>query len=129
LGDNLVCAHAGDETRRIANTSFFISISRGPCAVRPIEPDQSKEVHKAARQSSAEYLVEKFFDQQICSPLRDGRQRNNPHERSLCGKRSADVRTQNALNREIDDAKDNPDNSRFGLAHRFGGAGRHGCGA
>jgi hypothetical protein len=36
--------------------------------------------------------------------------------------------TQNALDREIYDAKDNPDNSRLGLAHRFSGAARHGCG-
>ena len=36
--------------------------------------------------------------------------------------------TQNALDREIYDAKDNPDDSRLGLAHRFGGAARHGCG-
>jgi hypothetical protein len=28
LGSNLVCAHAGDEIRRIANTSFFIGFSR-----------------------------------------------------------------------------------------------------
>ena len=33
LGDNFVCAHAGDEIRRIKNTSFFIGLSRKTSAV------------------------------------------------------------------------------------------------
>lgn len=36
LGTNLVCAHAGDEIRRIANTSFFIGFSRETCAIYPL---------------------------------------------------------------------------------------------
>jgi hypothetical protein len=35
LGDNLVCAHAGDEIRRIAKTSFFIGLSRKMYAIQP----------------------------------------------------------------------------------------------
>src|SRR5216683_2257679 len=46
LGSNLVCAQAGDAISRIANTSFFIGLSRN-APVRPIEPDRPKEVHKA----------------------------------------------------------------------------------
>jgi hypothetical protein len=34
LGSNFVCAHAGDETRRTKNTSFFISFSQK--ARRPV---------------------------------------------------------------------------------------------
>ena len=35
FGGNLVCAHAGDAIRRIANISFFISFSRKTCACWP----------------------------------------------------------------------------------------------
>ena len=35
LGDELVCAHAGDEIRRIAKTSFFIGLSRKMYAIQP----------------------------------------------------------------------------------------------
>jgi hypothetical protein len=35
LGTNFVCAHAGDTTKRIANTSFFIGFSRQTHADRP----------------------------------------------------------------------------------------------
>jgi hypothetical protein len=34
LGTNFVCAHAGDEIKRMASTSCFIGFSRGTCAVR-----------------------------------------------------------------------------------------------
>ena len=34
LGNNFVCAHAGDAIKRMANTSFFIGLSRETCAVR-----------------------------------------------------------------------------------------------
>jgi hypothetical protein len=46
LGDNFVCAHAGEEIRRIANTRFFIGFSRRTSPLRSIEPDRPKEVHK-----------------------------------------------------------------------------------
>jgi hypothetical protein len=35
LGDNFVCAHAGDEIRRIAKTSFFIGLSRKMYVIQP----------------------------------------------------------------------------------------------
>jgi hypothetical protein len=35
LGDELVCAHAGDEIRRIAKTSLFIGLSRKMYAIQP----------------------------------------------------------------------------------------------
>jgi hypothetical protein len=35
LGDNFVWAHAGEEIRRIAKTSFFIGPSRKMYAVEP----------------------------------------------------------------------------------------------
>jgi hypothetical protein len=46
LGNNLVCAQAGDAIRRIANTSFFISFSQDMRRSAFIEPDRLKEVHK-----------------------------------------------------------------------------------
>jgi hypothetical protein len=36
LGNNFVCAHAGDAIKRMANTSFFIGFSRETCTVRPL---------------------------------------------------------------------------------------------
>jgi hypothetical protein len=36
FGGNLVCAHAGDAMRRIANISFFIRFSRKTCAYWPL---------------------------------------------------------------------------------------------
>jgi hypothetical protein len=61
-----------------------------------IEPDWAKKsikllasrkllLHAGSADSSAEYLAEKIFDQEICSPFRDGQCRNNPHEQTLCG--------------------------------------------
>jgi hypothetical protein len=48
LGTNFVCAHAGDEIRRIASTSLFIGLSRETCAVRSllnrIGPEKSNDV-------------------------------------------------------------------------------------
>jgi hypothetical protein len=36
LGTNFVCAHAGDEIKRIARTSFFIGFARATRAVQPL---------------------------------------------------------------------------------------------
>jgi hypothetical protein len=38
---------------------------------------------------AADYLAEKYFDQEICSPLRDFRNRNNPAGPSLFPRHSA----------------------------------------
>jgi hypothetical protein len=73
----------------MANTSFFISFSRKTPTVRPplkrIDKKKSTAVvgfeQRTVRlYSPAEYLAEKLFDPQICSPFRDGRKRNNPHD-------------------------------------------------
>jgi len=47
LGTNFVCAHAGDEIRRIARTSFFIGFSRATRCSTPIEPDRAGEVQRS----------------------------------------------------------------------------------
>jgi hypothetical protein len=38
---------------------------------------------------AAEFLAEVFFDQRICSPLRDEAQRNNSQNATLCTKHGA----------------------------------------
>jgi hypothetical protein len=40
--------------------------------------------------SPAEYLAAELFDQQICSPFRDGRKRHNPHDHRYLGNRAPD---------------------------------------
>src|SRR5258708_18819811 len=46
LGNNFVCAHAGDAIKRMANASFFIGFSRETCRSASIEADWPKEVHR-----------------------------------------------------------------------------------
>jgi hypothetical protein len=82
----------------MANTSFFISFSRETCTVRPpfnrIDQKKSTAVVGFVREQlsllPAEYLAARFFDQQICSPFRDGRKRNNPHDHRYLGSRAPD---------------------------------------
>jgi hypothetical protein len=69
LGVNFVCAHAGDEIKRTANTSFFISFSREICAISAllnwIGQKKSTTLLASSRQQSsrspADYLIEKSF--------------------------------------------------------------------
>jgi hypothetical protein len=79
LGGNFIWAHAGDEIRRIAKTSFFIGLSRKMYAIQPalnrIGGTKSikviSEEEGGPARSPTEYLARKIFDQEICSPLRD----------------------------------------------------------
>jgi hypothetical protein len=64
LGTNFVCAHAGDEIKRIASTSFFIALSRGTGAIwlllNRIGPGKSNDVMASNRQQSGSIAYHNF---------------------------------------------------------------------
>jgi hypothetical protein len=87
FGVNLVCAKvgndvAGEATTRKASNSFFI----GKLDKSFLDWPRQQQVYYNLTGVAAEYLAENFFDQEICSPLRDGCPHDNSSSPSLSRK-------------------------------------------